>query len=86
LIESTGGIGDLHMSADAVLRFTLAWLPLLIFVVLLVSFVRKSTARQGDYMSFMRQYCESHLEETRKISSAVERIAAALESKRIDPS
>lgn len=73
------------MNANAVFRLALDWLPFLIFIVLLIYFVRKSTSRQGDYMTFMRQYCESHLEETRKIGAAIERIATAFERNRADP-
>jgi hypothetical protein len=86
LIATGDPIGDLHVSSYYV-RQLLDWVPMLIFIGLLLYFLRKMGkggsfgARQIEYMTFMREYCASHLEETRKTNAALQRIAAALESK-----
>jgi hypothetical protein len=70
------------------LRVVLDWVPFLIFLGLLFYFLyamRKSGGfgtRQAEYISFMKGYCSDHLEETRKINAALQRIADALEKPR----
>ena len=71
-------------------KYVIDWLPFLIFLGLLIFFMRKTGfgSRQAEYMAkhtehiaYMQRYSENHLEETRKISESLRRIAAALEQK-----
>ena len=71
-------------------KYVLDWLPFLAFLGLLVFILRKTGfgSRQAEYMAkhtehlaFTQRYLEGHLEETRKISDSLRRIAVALEQK-----
>ena len=58
-------------------RILLDWVPFLIFVGLLLYFVRKMGTSAGD----MKRYREDCLAEQRKLTAATERIAAVLEQR-----
>ena len=61
-------------------RLFVDWIPFLIFLGILIYFMKKGVGgKQAAYMDFMKDYCSSHLEETRKINKNLERIADALE-------
>ncbi len=66
------------------LKPVLDWVPFLIFIGLLVYFMKKGPfKRQSEYMAFARQYYSDHLEETRKLNANLARIADALEKGKI---
>jgi len=74
------------MSVNA-FRILTDWMPFFIIMGFLVYFLRKMGkngfgARQIEYMAYMKDFCASHLEETRKISDSLQRIAAAIEKPR----
>ena len=59
-------------------RILIDWVPFLVFVGLLLYFVRKMGKSAGD----TKRYREDCLAEQRKLTAATERIAAALEQRR----
>jgi len=62
------------------LRVVLDWLPYLIFIALLIYFMKRGVGgRQAQYMDASRQYQIEHLAETRKMQESLARIATALE-------
>jgi ATP-dependent Zn protease len=65
---------------EGVLRMLVDWIPFLVFVGVLIYFMRKGVGgKQAEYMQLVKQYHDEHLEETRKIQASLERIAVALE-------
>ena len=63
-------------------RLLADWLPFLIFIALLIYFMKKGIGgKQAQYMEFVKQYQTDHLAETRKISASLERIAVVLEKR-----
>jgi hypothetical protein len=87
---TTPPFGNFQMSANG-WRILLDWVPFLIFIGLLLFFLKRVgfgklqadyMARQIEYIDSMQRYCTDHLEETRKISDSLGRIAAALEQKK----
>jgi ATP-dependent Zn protease len=65
---------------DYYIRLFVDWIPFLIFLGILVYFMKKGIGgKQAQFMESARQYQSEHLEETRKINANLERIAAALE-------
>jgi ATP-dependent Zn protease len=62
------------------LQLFLDWVPFLIFIGLLIYFMKKGIGgKQAAYMDFMKEYCMNHLEETREINTNLSRIADALD-------
>jgi ATP-dependent Zn protease len=59
------------------LKLLLDWVPFLIFIGLLVFFMRRMGGSAGE----MKRYREDCLAEQRRLSAAAERIAAALEQR-----
>jgi ATP-dependent Zn protease len=63
-------------------RLFLDWVPFLIFIGLLIYFMKKGIGgRQAKFMDSMAEYYSNHLEETRKINASLDRIASALEKR-----
>ena len=68
--------------SDQYWRLVADWLPFLIFIGLMIYFMKKGIGgKQAQFMDVAKQYYADHLTETRKISAALERIATALEKR-----
>ena len=69
------------MDTHGLYRLLIDWVPFLIFLGLLIFFMARNGfgRKQSDYLAYMQKYCADHLEETRKISDSLQRIASALE-------
>jgi ATP-dependent Zn protease len=63
------------------LRLLSDWIPFLVFVGLLIYFVRRMKKTQEFHFESVRQYHSEHLAETRKIAASLERIAGQLEQR-----
>jgi hypothetical protein len=72
-------------------RIVLDWVPFIVFLALMLYFLSKMgfgkrqadyMTRQTEYIASMQRYCDAHLDETRKISDSLRRIAQALEEKK----
>ena len=72
------------MSSYNWLRLATDWIPFLVFVGLLIYFGRKLTKgpySQKSQNQFMREYCQEHLAETKRLNEILERIALVLEKR-----
>jgi len=63
------------------LKLFLDWLPFLLFTGLLIYVMKGVFARQRRHFDSMTDYYSSHLEETRKMSVNLDRIASVLEKR-----
>lgn len=64
------------------MKWVTDWLPFLIFIGLMIYFIRKAKVAQVDTQRLLSEYRESHIAEMRKANAILERIAAALEQPR----
>ena len=62
---------------DAILRYVFDWVPFLIFVGLLIFFLRRMQPQANE----ARQYRVEHMTEMRRQNELLERIARALEQR-----
>ena len=71
------------VDTNALWRYVFDWVPFLIFIGLLIYFMKKGIGgRQSQYMDASLKYQTEHVAETRKIQASLEKIAAALEQRR----
>jgi Na+-transporting methylmalonyl-CoA/oxaloacetate decarboxylase gamma subunit len=74
--------GGFDIMGRSIWLILLDWVPILIFLGLLIYFMRKTAAlNQKGHLEATRKYMEEHLAEVRRTNDALARIAAALERK-----
>lgn len=74
--------GGFDIMGRSIWLILLDWVPILIFLGLLIYFIRKTAAlNQKGHLEATRKYMEEHMAEMRRTNDTLTRIAAALEHK-----
>ena len=63
MIDTASPFGDLHMSAAFFWRTVLDWVPFLIFVSLLIYFMRRMAKAQPDAAKRLKEHREQQIDE-----------------------